>query len=353
MKKFEDVVVLNTGKFGGEYKFSDFKDMWVVIETVKGHARPVGLELLNPGRRMATDMGEKLVAVIIGDKLEPAINATKAMGVDKIIVVEGEEYWDYSTDAYTNAMVKLIEDFKPSCILQGATMNGRDLGPRIAARILTGLTADCTQLDYDKEARCVAWTRPAFGGNIMATIYCPDTRPEIGTCRPGVFKKAVPDVVTDPEIVRVDFSVPKEDIRTKIVKVIHEVAENINLEEAEIIVTGGRGLGKAENFSYIRDLAEVLGGTVGASRAAVDAGWIPHAHQVGQTGKTVGPKIYFACGVSGAIQHLAGMSGSDVVVAINKDPKANIHYYADYSIIGNLIDVIPPLVQEIKSLRSK
>ncbi len=334
-------------------KFSEYKDLWVVIETSKGHAKPVGIELLNPGRRMATDMGQALVAVVIGDKIEPAVNSAKEYGADKIIVIEGEEYASYSTDAYTDAMVKLIEDNKPSVILIGATNNGRDLGPRIACRIKTGLTADCTKLDYDTEARSVAWTRPAFGGNLMATIYCPDTRPEIGTVRPGVFKKAKPETVKEPEMVKVDFHVPMSKIRTKIVKTISEIGhEIVNLEEAEIIVSGGRGLGKAENFSYIRDLAEALGATVGSSRAAVDAGWIPHAHQVGQTGKTVGPRIYIAVGISGAIQHLAGMSGSDIIIAINKDKNAPILDHADYAIVGNLFDVVPALVNEIKALKT-
>jgi len=333
---------------------ADYKNLWVYIETVDGKAKNVGLELLAAGRQLAEKTGEKLVAVVIGYKAEDAVASAASYGADEIILVDGEEYAHYSTDNYANAMYKLIEKYKPATILIGATNNGRDLAPRVSCRVGTGLTADCTSLDIDEESGNVSWTRPAFGGNLMATILCPDRRPQIGTVRPGVFKKGVPDNSSSVNVIRENISPPAEASRVKLLEIIKETAgEQIKLEDAEIIVSGGRGLGKAENFSYIKELADVLGGAVGASRAAVDAGWISHAHQVGQTGKTVGPKIYIACGISGAIQHLAGMSGSDIIFAINKDPDAPIFDVADYGIVGDIFEVLPALIDEIKKVKEK
>ena len=328
------------------------KDLWVFVETNEdGSAKNVGLELLTPGKAMAAKQGGALAAVVIGCGVDAAVDAANAHGAEKIIVVDGPEYQHYTTDAYAIALCALVEKYGPTSMLIGATNNGRDLGPRVSCRLHTGLTADCTALDIDAESGNVAWTRPAFGGNLMATILCPDHRPQIGTVRPGVFKKSAPGEGA-AEIIREDIRVPAEQIRTQVLELIEELAsEKVDLEGAEIIVSGGRGVGGPEGFAPIRELAEVLGATVGASRAAVDSGWIPHAHQVGQTGKTVGPKLYIACGISGAIQHLAGMSGSDVVVAINKDPDAPIFDVADYGLVGNLFEVIPVLVQEIKKAR--
>ncbi|MDT8900596.1 FAD-binding protein [Anaeroselena agilis] len=328
-----------------------YKDVWVYIELTEGKPRNVGLELLGEGRKLADAMNQKLAAVILGDGVEPIAKEAFAAGADKVYLVEGPEYAHYSTDAYTIALVDLIGAYKPSVILLGATNDGRDLGPRIACRVGTGLTADCTGLGIDEATGLVAWTRPAFGGNIMATILCPDHRPQMGTVRPKVFKKPEPDYAKSGEIIRVASKVKPGDIRTKLVEVIKVCTASCNLEEAEIIVSGGRGLCKPENFTLIEDLANVLGGAVGASRAAVDAGWKPALHQVGQTGKTVGPKIYFACGISGAIQHLAGMSSSDIVIAINKDPDAPIFKMADYGIVGDVMEVLPILTEEFKKIR--
>lgn len=334
-------------------EFADYKNLWVYIETADGDAKSVGLELLNPGRRLAAFNNEKVVAVVVGKNAKEIAKKAIAYGADEAIIVDRPEYDYYNTDGYTNVMYKLVEKYKPSIILIGATNNGRDVGPRLSCRLHTGLTADCTALDIDQESGNVAWTRPAFGGNLMATILCPNTRPQIGTVRPGVFKKAEPDFTRTGEIIEENIETPVADIRTKLLEVVKETAgELVNLEEAEIIVSGGRGLGKAENFSYVRDLAEALGGTVGSSRAAVDAGWIPHVHQVGQTGKTVQPKIYIACGISGAIQHLAGMSQSDIIIAINKDEDAPIFDVADYGIVGDLFEVLPVLTEEIKKLKA-
>jgi len=330
-----------------------YKDIWVWIETFEGVARNVGLELLTPGRKMADAIGQSLVAVIIGNGSEAAEKSAAAYGADKVIVLEDECFAIYNTEVFTDAMLQLALRYKPDTILFGATSTGRDLAPRVASRLKTGLTADCTELDIDINTGNVQWTRPAFGGNLMAVIECPSTRPQMGTVRPGVFKKGNFDEGHVSEIIRETVDRPP-DGRAKMVKLMADAAEEmVNLEEAEIIVSGGRGLGKPENFSLVRELANALGGVVGSSRAAVDAGWIPHAHQVGQTGKTVGPKLYVACGISGAIQHLAGMSSSDTIVAINKDPDAPIFGVAHYGIIGNLLEVLPLLTDEVKRLKSE
>ena len=329
------------------------KDLWVFVETNEdGTAKNVGIELLTPGKDMAAKQGGALVAVVIGNNVDEAVKAASEHGADKVIVVEGPEYAHYTTDAYAIALVALVEKYGPTSMLIGATNNGRDLGPRVSCRLKTGLTADCTGLDIDEESGNVAWTRPAFGGNLMATILCPDHRPQIGTVRPGVFKKSDAGEAK-AEIIKEDIHVDAKDIRTQVLELIKEAGgESVDLEGAEIIVSGGRGVGGPEGFEPIKALADVLGATVGASRAAVDAGWIAHAHQVGQTGKTVGPKLYIACGISGAIQHLAGMSGSDCIVAINKDPEAPIFDIADYGVVGNLFEVLPVLTEEIKKARA-
>ena len=329
------------------------KDLWVFIETKEdGSARNVGLELLNPGRRLADKQGGRLVAVVIGFQADNAVREAGAQGADQILVVDGEEYAHYTTDAYVNAMEHLIRKYGPTTLLIGATSYGRDMGPRLSARLKSGLTADCPALDIEEDTGNMAWTRPAFGGNLMATIICPDGRPQIGTCRPGVFKKQ-PSTESHAEIVREDYHVPVEQIRTRLLEIIHDTAEAVvDLEGAEIIVSGGRGVGGPEGFGVVKDLADALGGVMGASRAAVDSGWIPYAHQVGQTGKTVAPKLYIACGISGAIQHLAGMSGSERIVAINKDPNAPIFEVAHYGIVGNLHEVLPLLTAEVKKLKA-
>ncbi|NLF35517.1 MAG: electron transfer flavoprotein subunit alpha/FixB family protein [Clostridiales bacterium] len=330
------------------------KNLWVLIEADEnGKAKNVGLELLSPGRDLATKQGGELVSVVIGSNVDEAVKSAIAYGTDKVIVVDGPEYAHYTTDAYTAALYYLVEKYGPTTILIGATNTGRDLGPRLSCRLKTGLTADCTALDIDADSGNVAWTRPAFGGNLMATILCPDHRPQIGTVRPGVFKKSEPDAARTAEVIKEEFSVPAEAIRTQVLEVIKEEGgELVDLEGAEIIISGGRGVGSAEGFAPIQELADVLGATVGASRAAVDAGWISHSHQVGQTGKTVGPKLYIACGISGAIQHVAGMNSSDVIVAINKDPEATIFEIADYGVVGNLFEVLPVLTEEIKKLKA-
>ncbi|MEW6695792.1 MAG: FAD-binding protein [Bacillota bacterium] len=324
----------------------EYKDVWVFIEQTEGQIRNVSHELLGEGRKLADDMGQQLAGVLIGQNVESLAKEVFASGADKVYLVEGDEYRHYNSDAYTIALTDLVNSYKPNVILLGATINGRDLAPRVACRVSTGLTADCTQLGIDEQTDLVAWTRPAFGGNIMATILCPDHRPQMGTIRPKVFKRPAQDFSRTGELIRVASKVKPEDLRTKLVEVVKVCTAACNLEEAEIIVSGGRGLGKPENFALVEKLAEVLGGAVGASRAVVDAGWIPAQHQVGQTGKTVGPKVYIACGISGAIQHVAGMSSSDCIIAINKDPDAPIFKVADYGVVGDVMEVLPALIDE-------
>ncbi len=335
-------------------KCNKTNDLWVIVETNEdGSAKNVGLELLTPGRMMAQKQGGKLVALVIGYNVDAAVKAVQEHGADQIIVVDDEVYKKYTTDAYTIAVCELMKKYAPLSAMLGATNNGRDLGPRINARLDTGLVADCTALDVDTledGSTIVAWTRPAFGGNLMATIKCPDHTPQMGTVRPGVFKREL--VGGNAEIIREEVKVSPDQIRTQVLEILADMSDNkVDLEGAEIIVSGGRGVGSADGFAIIRELAQELKAEVGASRAAVDSGWIPYAHQVGQTGKTVSPKLYIACGISGAIQHLAGISGADCVVAINKDPEAPIFNRADYGVVGNLFDVLPVLIAEIKKAR--
>ena len=315
--------------------FENNKNIWVYIETEEGKPKAVGFELLSPGRDIADKRGCSLVAVVIGNGVEETAKQAIAYGADQVLLLDAPEYNIYNTDVFGEAMVGLIEKYQPEGILIGATNNGRDLGPCVSCRIKTGLTADCTAIDLDGESGNIAWTRPAFGGNLMATILCPNTRPQMGTVRPGVFKKPVADESRTGEIIREQMKIPEN--RVELIKRVREVAESVNLDEAEIIVSGGNGVGSAENFSYIKALADTLGGAVGASRAAVDNGWISHAHQVGQTGKTVAPKLYIACGISGAIQHIAGMSGSDTIIAVNKDPDAPIFSVAECGMVRYLV----------------
>lgn len=328
-----------------------YRGVWVYIEQSGGQAKSVGYEILGQGRKLADELGEELAAVIVGYNVEHLAEHAFASGADKVYIADQPEFNNYNTDAFTLVLTDMIDTYKPSVFLIGATNNGRDLAPRVACRVGTGLTADCTDIGIDRETGLVAWTRPAFGGNIMATILCPEHRPQMGTIRPKVFKKPIVDAERRGEIIRVNTAIKDENIRIKLMEVIKNNTVSCDLEEAEIIVAGGRGMGNQENFALIEELANILGGAVGASRAAVDAGWKPAYHQIGQTGKTVGPKIYFACGISGAIQHVAGISSSDVIIAINKDKDAPIFKIADYGIVGDVNEVLPVLITELKKLK--
>lgn len=332
--------------------FSEDKDLFrgilIFAEQREGKLHNVALELLSLGRNLNNKLKEELSAVIIGGQLNDQIKELTEYGADIIYTASDIKLNEYHTLMYTKIICDLILKVKPEIVLIGATTIGRDLAPRVASRLKTGLTADCTELDIDLGKRLLLQTRPAYGGNIMATITCPQKRPQMATVRPHVFKKNTPDSGRKSKIIGLTLPL-EENCICKIIKITKELKENVNLEESEIIVSGGRGIKNAENFSMLFDLARILGGTVGASRAAVDAGWISSYHQVGQTGKTVSPKVYIACGISGAIQHLAGMQSSDIIIAINKDPNAPIFNVATYGIVGDVFEIVPLLIKEIKN----
>lgn len=325
-----------------------YKGVWVFSEQRGGKLANVTLELLGEGRKLADQLQEPLVAVLLGKGIEALSKTLIAYGADKVLQADAAELENFLEDSYTQVLVDLVKKEQPNIILMGATAIGRSLAPKVAARLGTGLTADCTGLEVDVAEKNLLQTRPAFGGNLMATILCPNHRPQMATVRPKVFKPLAEDTSRAGETISVDLSATKWDIRAKVLEVVKETGYVVNLEEANIIVSGGRGLCDPKNFAMVEELARVLGGAVGASRAAVDAGWVPYAHQVGQTGKTVGPKIYFACGIHGAIQHMAGMSSSDIIIAINKNPDAPIFKIATYGIVGDVREILPMLTKEFQ-----
>lgn len=326
---------------------SNYQGVWIFAEQRDGVCMNTTFELIGEGRKLADDLGVELAAVLLGSDIQKLAAELLQYGVDRVLLAEHELLKTYTTDGYTTALAQLITARKPEVVLIGATNIGRDLGPRLAARLNTGLTADCTQLDIDKEKRILLQTRPAFGGNVMATIITPNNRPQMSTVRPGVFVKSACVLKPSGVVETVKVDLKPEDIHTKVREVVKALKHAVNLTEADVIVSGGRGLGKAEGFELIQQLADTLDGVVGSSRAAVDAGWISYDHQVGQTGKSVRPKLYIACGISGAIQHLAGMQNSHCIVAINKNPDAPILKVADYGIVGDLYKVIPLLIDEV------
>ena len=329
---------------------ADYKGVWVFAEQREGELQKVSLELLGEGRKIADKLGVKLTALLLGNNIKSLADTLGRHGADEVLVVESSLLQHYTTDGYTKVICDLANDRKPGIIFIGATFIGRDLGPRVAARLTTGLTADCTVLDVDVEKEDLLATRPAFGGNLMATIACPDHRPQMATVRPGVFSK-LPDEERNFTVEEVEVKLEESDIRTKIVEIVKEAKEIVDISEANFIVSGGRGVGSKENFAILEELAEALGGTVAGSRAAVENGWIERDYQVGQTGKTVRPTIYIACGISGAIQHVAGMQESDMIIAINKDASAPIMKTADYAIVGDLLKVVPEMTAQVKALK--
>jgi electron transfer flavoprotein alpha subunit len=329
---------------------SAYKDVWIFIEHESGKVSNVAFELLGEGKKLVEVLGCKLCGMLFGDKdvVDKFSKEAIAYGAEKVYIMESPVLSQYRTDSYANAAINLIRKYKPEIVLFGATTQGRDFAGTVATTLEAGLTADCTGLDIDPETKYLRQTRPAFGGNIMATILdYPNYRPQMSTVRPKVFPMPSRDDSRKGEIIRETLQMTEDQVRTKVLEFI-KGTETVNLVDAEIIVSGGRGLGGAESFKVIRELANVLGAAVGASRAAVDSGWIPYEHQVGQTGRTVRPKIYFACGISGSIQHQAGMKTSDIIVAINKDPEAPIFKIATYGIVGDLFTVVPMLAQEFK-----
>jgi electron transfer flavoprotein alpha subunit/NAD-dependent dihydropyrimidine dehydrogenase PreA subunit len=348
--KFE-AIVLETS-YTPEVDVDQYRGLWVVAEHLHGQFRRGTFELLGEGRRLADELGVELAAVLLGDGVAETAKELFAYGADKVYLAQDPVLAHYRTGPYTDVLSGLINRYKPEIVLVSATPQGRDLAPRVAARLSAGLTADCTGLDVDEGERLLVQTRPAFGGNLMATIVSRHARPQMATVRPGVMKALAPDASRTGEVVETAVHLDERSVAAKIVEIVQQEADGqVNLQDAEIIVSGGRGLGKPENFALVRELAEVLGGAVGASRAAVDAGWIPAYHQVGQTGRTVQPKVYIACGISGAVQHLAGMSSADCIIAINKDPTAPILGVANYAIVGDLFEILPALTKRLREAR--
>ena len=339
----------------------EYKGTAIYAQQVDGKLSPIALELLGKARDLANDLDDKTVtAVLIGYQVGGLVDELAAYGADRVVVIDDPELKEYRTEPYTQALSGFIDEFKPEIVLVGATAIGRDLGPRTSARVETGLTADCTKLEIgdfplnpvpgkEQKHQQLLMTRPAFGGNTIATIACPNNRPQMATVRPGVMQKITPIEGAKAEVINWTAPLEKNNCYVEIEEVVKEISEVADIAAAKILVSGGRGVGSAENFKMLEDLADVLGGTVACSRAVVDNGWLPKELQVGQTGKTVRPHVYFAIGISGAIQHVAGMEESDIIIAINKDENAPIFDVADYGIVGDLNKIVPALTEKLKA----
>ena len=340
-----------------------YKGVFVFAQQVDNEISGIAFELIGKGKELAKDLGVEVTAVLVGSDVKGLADQLAEYGADKVIVVDDPELKEYRTEPYTHAIASVIEEFKPEIFLIGATAIGRDLGPRVCARIHTGLTADCTKLDIgdfpmnpvpgrETKHNQLLMTRPAFGGNTIATIACPDFRPQMATVRPGVMQKAPKEAGKKAVVTEFNPGFTKNNKYVDILEVVKAVSNTVDIMDAKILVSGGRGVGSPENFKILDDLAEAIGGTVSCSRAVVDAGWKPKDLQVGQTGKTVRPNVYFAIGISGAIQHLAGMEESDIIVAINKDESAPIFDVADYGVVGDLNKIVPMLTEKIKEAKA-
>lgn len=330
---------------------SQYKDIYVFVEQRDGVVQSVGLELLGKARELADRVGEKVVALLLGKGISDKAQELIAAGADRVLVVDNDHLKNYLTEPYTQAASQIVIEQKPAILLLGATIIGRDLAPRLSARTNTGLTADCTQLEIGENGELLM-TRPAFGGNLMATILCKNHRPQMSTVRSGVMQRMTPDSSRKGEVV--NYNINFDEGKIKRVRIVEEVKECkcvADIAEAKILIAGGRGVANAEGFDKLRALAQTLGGEIAASRAMVDAGVIEHCAQVGQTGKTVRPELYIACGISGAIQHLAGMEESDYIIAINRDKYAPIFSVADVGIVGDLHQIVPLLNEKIKNLK--
>ena len=340
-----------------------YKGVFVFAQQVDNVISNIAYELIGKGKELAKDLGVEVTAVLVGSDVKGLADQLAEYGADKVIVVDDPELKEYRTEPYTHAIASVIKEFKPEIFLIGATAIGRDLGPRVCARIHTGLTADCTKLDIgdfpmnpvpgrETKHNQLLMTRPAFGGNTIATIACPDFRPQMATVRPGVMQKAPKEAGKKAVVTEFNPGFTKNNKYVDILEVVKAVSNTVDIMDAKSLVSGGRGVGSPENFKILDDLAEAIGGTVSCSRAVVDAGWKPKDLQVGQTGKTVRPNVYFAIGISGAIQHLAGMEESDIIVAINKDESAPIFDVADYGVVGDLNKIVPMLTEKIKEAKA-
>ena len=331
-------------------EFSEYKGVYVFVQQVEGVIAPVSFELIGKAKELAKSLNTSVYAVLCGYNVAQLADELGEYGADTVVLIDDPALAEYTTEPYAQAIYGAIEYFKPEVFLYGATTIGRDLAPRVSARVHTGLTADCTKLEIGEE-RTFLMTRPAFGGNLMATIVCPDFRPQMATVRPGVMQKAEREEGRRARVLPFNIKIEKNDCFIEILDVIKKMNEAADISSADILVSGGRGMGSKENFQMLYDLAEVLGGRVAASRAAVDAGWADKELQVGQTGKTVRPKVYIAVGISGAIQHLAGMEESDLIIAVNRDETAPIWSVADYGVVGDLNKVIPMLTEKIRAMK--
>ena len=336
----------------------EYKGVFVFAQQVDNEISSIAFELLGKAKDLASELNTDVTAVLVGSNVKGLADQLAEYGADKVIVVDDPELKDYRTEPYTHALASVINEYKPEIVLVGATAIGRDLGPRVSARVKTGLTADCTVLEIgnfpinptpNQKSGQLLMTRPAFGGNTIATIACPDNRPQMATVRAGVMQKISPIKGAKAEVIEFNPGFTPDNKYVEILNIVKEVKDIVDISEAKILVSGGRGVGSAENFKLLDDLAEVLGGTVSCSRAVVDDGWKPKELQVGQTGKTVRPQIYFAIGISGAIQHTAGMEDSDLIVAINKDENAPIFDVADYGLVGDLNKIVPLLTEQLKA----
>ena len=348
--KFEAIEIKKIVK---KLDLSRYKDVWVFCEQRKGKIQSISWELLGEGRKLADKLGVALCGVLLGEAIEKEAESIIHRGADKVYITEDPRLKMYQNEPYTNALVELIREYKPEILLCGATTLGRSLVSRVAVKLETGLTADCTSLAIDEKEKILLQTRPAFGGNIMATIITPGCRPQMATVRHKVMKEAPVDKSRKGQIIKKDLDKNLLQSRTRLLDFVEEIESTVNLAEADIIVSGGRGVGGPENFKIIKQLAEAIGGAVGASRAAVDADWISYSHQVGQTGKTVCPKIYIACGISGQIQHLIGMQSSEIIIAINRDSDAPIFDVATYGIVGDLFEIVPALARHFREAPKK
>lgn len=330
-----------------------YKGIFVFAQQVDGKLSNVALELIGKSKALAKDLNTEVTAVVLGNKIGHLPERLGRYGADRVVIAEDPILETYTTEPYAHVITEIVKKYQPEIVLYGATAIGRDLAPRISARVHTGLTADCTSLEIEEGTGNLLMTRPAFGGNIMATIACADFRPQMATVRPGVMQRLTP--VDNAHPVVDTFSVPDlaEHVNVEVVEVIKKVSEKMDIQEANVLVSGGRGMGGPENFKLLEDLAEVLGGTVSSSRTAVDAGWVEKDRQVGQTGKTVRPNLYIACGISGAIQHLAGMEESDVIIAINKDPSAPIFEVADYGVVGDVMKILPLFTEQVRKAKEE
>jgi len=331
----------------------EYRDVWVYAEQRRGEVAPVVYELLAEARILAGKLGVNVAAVLLGHNVSDRARDLISHGADIVYSVNDPHLAEFLDEPYAACLAHLIREEKPEIVLMGATNIGRSFASRVAAKIYTGLTADCTALDIDLSTRNLLQTRPAFGGNIMATILTPRHRPQMATVRHKVFKPLAADPSRTGRVVEKSFDFSGVKIRTKFLEFIKDASAKVNLAEADIIVSGGRGLGGPDGFKLLEELADALGGAVGSSRAAVDAGWIPYSHQVGQTGRTVAPKLYVACGISGQIQHLVGMGSSEMIVAINKDPECPMMKLATYSIEGDLFEVVPQITKAVRAAKGR